>query len=225
MNIKKMPLDDRPREKIVQKGVASLSNAELLAVLLRTGGRGNSAISIARELVDTPEKLLSLRNAKPEELALQKGIGPAKAVTVIAALELGRRLAMLEATERQSISSTTDAVNIFMAQLRHESKENALALLLNARAQVLCLEKLAQGSLVSTIVQPSEVFQVAMMHKAAALILAHNHPSGDPKPSAADISFTDRVVKAGTIMGIPVIDHIVIGDGRYFSFRENGYIE
>lgn len=225
MNIKKMPIDDRPREKILQKGVTSLSNAELLAVLLRTGGRGNSAISIARELAGTPEKLLSLRNAKPEELATQKGIGPAKAVTVIAALELGRRLAMLEATERQSISSTTDAVNIFMAQLRHESKENALALLLNARAQVLCLEKLAQGSLVSTIVQPSEVFQVAIMHKAAALILAHNHPSGDPKPSAADISFTDRVVKAGTIMGIPVIDHIVIGDGRYFSFRENGYIE
>lgn len=224
MSIKNMPPDDRPREKILHKGVDSLSNAELLAVLLRTGSKGNSAINIARELVGTSEKLLALRGIHPSELALQKGIGPAKAVTIIAALELGRRLSVLAALERQCIGSTRDAVDLLMPQLQHESKESILLLLLNARAQVLCIEKVAQGSLLTSIAQPREVFQVAILNKAAALIIAHNHPSGDPEPSADDIAFTDRLAKAGVIMSIPLIDHIIIGDGKYFSFAEHGYI-
>ena len=225
MNIKQMPLDDRPREKLLQKGAGALSNAELIAILLRTGDKGKSAIEIARELVGTSQRILTLRSMKPAELALQKGIGSAKAVTIVAALELGRRFAVVAGVERLTINSTGDAVDILMPQLRHEVKEYVYALLLNAKAQVLCLEQIAQGGMLSSIIEPREVFHAAIMHRATALILAHNHPSGNPKPSENDIAITKNIVKAGEIMKIPVIDHLIIGDGQYFSFRQQGYLE
>ena len=224
LSIKNMPEDDRPREKMLQKGVAALSTAELLAILIRTGSKQKSALEIARELVDTDGKLMTLRVQSPAELALQKGIGPAKAVTIVAALELGRRLAVEQARERPCVSSTLCAVDILMPQLRHEDKENCLVMLLNAKSDLLSIEKISQGSLLNAIVQPREIFQVAIQHRAAAFILAHNHPSGDPKPSKEDIATTDTISKASMVMGIPMVDHIIIGDGKYFSFKEQGYI-
>lgn len=219
-----MPAEDRPREKLMQKGVAALSTAELLAILIRTGSKEKSAIEIARELVDTDEKLMALRVLKPAELSMRKGIGPAKAVTIVAALELGRRLAVEQARERPCISSTICAVDILMPQLRHEDREHCLVLLLNAKSDLLATERISQGSLLNAVVQPREVFQAAILHRAAAFIMAHNHPSGDPKPSKEDMATTDVIAKAGAVMGIPMVDHIIIGDGRYFSFKEQGYI-
>ena len=224
MGIKNMPEDDRPREKMLQKGAAALSIAELLAILIRTGSKQRSALEIARELVDTDEKLMALRVQKPAELAMQKGIGPAKAVTVVAALELGRRLAVEQARERTCVNSTLCAVDILMPQLRHEDKENCLVMLLNAKSDLLSIEKISQGSLLNAIVQPREIFQAAILHRAVAFILAHNHPSGDPRPSKEDIATTENISKASMVMGIPMVDHIIIGDGRYFSFKEQGYI-
>ena len=224
MNIKQMPLDDRPREKLLQKGVGALSNAELLAILLRTGKKGRSAVEIARELAGTSEKLLALRSIKPAELALQKGIGPAKAVTIVAAMELGRRFAAVAGIERPCINSIADAIDLLMPQMRHEVKEHVYVLLLNARAQVLCIEQVAQGGMLSAVIEPREIFHAAIMHRAAALILSHNHPSGDPAPSSEDITLTKDIVAAGEVMKIPVIDHIIIGDGKYFSFKEQGYL-
>ncbi|MDR3348350.1 MAG: DNA repair protein RadC [Acidaminococcales bacterium] len=224
MSIKKLPPDDRPREKIWAKGVGALSNAELLAVLLRTGGRDRSALDIARALAATPEQFARLKLMKPAELALEKGIGPAKAVTVVAALELGRRLAHGDGQERLSVGGTADAVALLAPKLRYEEKEVFLALMLGAKGQVLAIEKIAQGSLLSSVVLPRDIFQAAIMHRAAAVIVAHNHPSGNPKPSGADRELTRRAVGAGGIMGIAVIDHIIIGEGKYYSFSEQGLI-
>ncbi len=219
-----MPLDDRPREKVLSKGVGVLSDAELLAVLLRTGSKEKSALEMARELVDTPEKLFSLAGMKPAQLALQKGIGPAKAVTISAALELGRRVSRAAPQERQVINSAADAADIALSHLRHEDREYFLLLLLNAKSRVLHVERVFQGSLCASIAHPREVFHAALLHRAASVIVAHNHPSGDPEPSTEDFSLTRTLDKAGEVMGIPLIDHIIVGDGIYFSFQEHGYL-
>ena len=224
MNIKKLPLDERPREKIWEKGVDALSSAELLAVLLRTGSRDRSALDIARNLAATPEQLALLKLMKPAELALQKGIGPAKAVTIVAALELGRRLAQGPEQERRSVGGAADAAALLSPKIRHEDKEVFLAVMLGAKGQVLSTEKIAQGSLLSSVVLPRDVFQAAIMHRAAAVIIAHNHPSGDPAPSEADKELTRRVAEAGQVLGIAVIDHIIIGGDTYYSFSEQGLL-
>jgi DNA repair protein RadC len=161
---------------------------------------------------------------KPAELALEKDIGPAKAVTIVAALELGRRLAQGAAQERQSVGGTADAVALLSPKLRHEDKEVFLALMLAAKGQVLAIEKIAQGSLLSAVVLPRDIFQAAIMHRAAKVIIAHNHPSGNPNPSGADKELTRRAADAGEIMGIAVIDHIIIGEDKYYSFNEQGLI-
>jgi len=224
LNIKKMPHDDRPREKMFKKGANALSNVELLAVLLRTGNKEKSALKLAGELIETPEKLAHLAAMKPNQLSLHKGIGLAKAVTIAAAFELGKRLAYATPATKQIINDTNDAVNILLPQLRYEDRENFLLLMLNAKGQVLHTERLFQGSLTSSVVHPREVFQTAVMHRAAAIIAAHNHPSGDPQPSTDDIEFTKTLIAAGHLMGIPVLDHIIIGDGDYFSFEEQGFV-
>lgn len=220
-----MPHEERPREKMFKKGANALSNVELLAILLRTGDKNKSALQLAGELIETPEKLFHLAAMKANQLALHKGIGPVKAVTIAAAFELGKHLAYATPMSRQTITDTNEAVNILLPQLRYEDRECFLLLMLNAKGQILHTERIFQGSLTSSVVHPREVFQTAVIHKAAAIIAAHNHPSGDPEPSTDDIEFTETLVAAGNLMGIPVLDHIIIGDGSYFSFAENGFIE
>jgi DNA repair protein RadC len=224
LSIKNLPPDDQPREKIWEKGVATLSVVELLAVLLRTGSKNNSVLDLARSLAGTPEKLAALRTKKPAALAHEKGIGPAKAVTIAAALELGRRLADTDLYEKKIVKNTSDAVAILMPRLRDEEKEIFSVIMLNAKGQVLAVEKIAQGSQLSAVVVPREVFQAALMHRAIAIVLSHNHPSGDPQPSGEDKELTQRLVDAGRIMGILVVDHIIIGAGIYYSFSEEGLI-
>ena len=223
--IKELPREDRPREKLMLHGAKVLSTSELLAILIRTGTQNKSALEIARELTANDMKLRDLASCnKVGQLVKTKGLGPAKATTILAALELGKRIAYASTLEREGISSPEEAAAILMPRLRYEINEHFLIVLLNAKNKVMLVEQISEGSLNSSVVHPREVFAPAVLHHAAAILVGHNHPSGDPTPSREDRSLTDALVQTGNIMGIPLLDHIVIGDGTYFSFKEHGYL-
>lgn len=220
--VKDLPEDEKPREKLLAKGVQSLSNAELLAILLRTGTKTESVIRIAEKLLKEYETngLASIANLAPGDFSKIKGIGNVKAITVIAAIELGKRLAENPTRNSYIIHSPQDVANYMMARLRYETKEHFVIMLLNTKNHVLAVPTISIGSLSASIVHPREVFREAIQHAAAAMILIHNHPSGDPKPSKEDLAITDKLVKAGEVMDISVLDHIIIGDNKYISLKE-----
>ena len=223
--MKELPIDDRPREKLINNGVAALTDSELLAILIGSGTREKSALDIARDLTADNGILKNIALVHDvKELAKTKGLGRAKAALIIAALELGRRIAGAEPLVRDSITSPEDGVALLMPRLRYESKEHFLVVLLNSKNKVLDVEQISEGSLNSSVVHPREVFAPAVLHHAAAILTAHNHPSGDPTPSKEDKDLTNTLVQAGKYMGIPVLDHIIIGDAKYFSFKEHSYL-
>ena len=223
--MKELPIDDRPREKLINNGVAALTDSELLAILIGSGTREKSALDIARDLTADNGILKNIALVHDvKELAKTKGLGRAKAALIIAALELGRRIASAEPLVRDSITSPEDGVALLMPRLRYESKEHFLVVLLNSKNKVLDVEQISEGSLNSSVVHPREVFAPAVLHHAAAILTAHNHPSGDPTPSKEDKDLTNTLVQAGKYMGIPVLDHIIIGDAKYFSFKEHSYL-
>lgn len=223
--MKDLAPDDRPREKMLEHGAEVLSNTELLAILINTGTKEKSALDIARDLT-SEEGLLNNLGLKrsPQELAKIKGLGPAKAVKIIAALELGKRAAYANSLAKAGIGSPEDGAMLLMPRLRYENNEHFLAVLLNSKNKVINIEQISEGSLTASVVHPREVFAAAVVNHAAALLVAHNHPSGDPTPSREDRNLTDVLSKAGEIMGIPLLDHLIIGDATYFSFKEHGYI-
>jgi DNA repair protein RadC len=222
--IRDLPLEERPREKLKTLGAASLSNAELLAILLRVGGRNESAVQMATRILARSGGLRKLPELSLEELQLNKGIGPDKAVMIKAALELGSRLATTPREESGSITSPRQAADLFMEDLRYKKKEYFKILLLNTKNMIISREEISVGSLSASIVHPREIFSIPLRKSAASVILFHNHPSGDPSPSQEDLDVTRRLVDAGNILGIAVRDHIIIGDGCFFSFREKGLI-
>ena len=221
-SIKEIPLNDRPREKMAANGAAVLTDAELIAILLRTGTAEKSAIDIASEL--TADGGLYKRLAgitRLNELTNIKGLGQAKAATVLAALEIGRRIASAKPLEKIHLSCPQDVADFLMPRLRYAAKEQFVVILLNGKNKVIGTEVVSEGSLSSSIVHPREVFAPAMLHHAAAIMVAHNHPSGDPKPSFEDEEVTRMLSRSGKVLGIPMIDHVIIGDGNYYSFLEN----
>lgn len=223
--IKELPLDDRPREKLMAKGVGALTESELLAILIRTGTKEKSALDISRELLADDGLRRSLVRARDvNELAKTKGIGKVKAITIIAALELGRRVSSAEALIQGKITSPEAGVELLMPRLRYESKEYFLVVLLSSKNKVIQLEQISEGSLNSSVVHPREVFAPAILNHAAAILAAHNHPSGDPTPSIEDKNLTETLKRVGEDLGIPLLDHIIIGDGSYFSFKEHKYL-
>ena len=223
--MKELPIDDRPREKLINNGAAALTDSELLAILIGSGTQEKSALDIARDLTADNGILKNIALVHDvKELAKTKGLGRAKAALIIAALELGRRIASAEPLVRDSITSPEDGVALLMPRLRYESKEHFLVVLLNSKNKVLEIEQISEGSLNSSVVHPREVFAPAVLHHAAAILTAHNHPSGDPTPSKEDKDLTNTLVQAGKYMGIPVLDHIIIGDAKYFSFKEHSYL-
>lgn len=223
--MKELPIDDRPREKLINNGAAALTDSELLALLIGSGTQEKSALDIARDLTADNGILKNIALVHDvKELAKTKGLGRAKAALIIAALELGRRIASAEPLLRDSITSPEDGVALLMPRLRYESKEHFLVVLLNSKNKVLDVEQISEGSLNSSVVHPREVFAPAVLHHAAAILTAHNHPSGDPTPSKEDKDLTNTLVQAGKYMGIPVLDHIIIGDAKYFSFKEHSYL-
>lgn len=220
--IKEIPLNDRPREKMAANGAAVLTDAELIAILLRTGTAEKSAIDIASEM--TADGGLYKRLAgitRLNELTNIKGLGQAKAATVLAALEIGRRIASAKPIEKIHLSCPQDVADFLMPRLRYAAKEQFVVILLNNKNKVIGTEVVSEGSLSSSIVHPREVYAPAILHHAAAIMVAHNHPSGDPKPSTEDTEVTRMLARSGKVLGIPMIDHVIIGDGNYYSFLEN----
>lgn len=226
LTIKDLPLEERPREKLMARGAGALTDAELLAILLRTGTASQSALSIGREL--TRDGGLYKRLAfvsRVQELTQIRGLGQAKAATVLAALELGRRLASARPLDKFYFRGPEDGAAYLMPRLRYATKEQFLVILLNSRNKVIGTELVSEGTLTTSSVQPREVFQAAILQHAASIVVAHNHPSGDPAPSAADQELTRQLVASGKALAIPVLDHLIIGDGTYYSFQEDKALE
>ena len=220
--IKEIPLNDRPREKMAANGAATLTDAELIAILLRTGTAEKSAIDIAGELTADGGLYKHLAGiTRLHELTNIKGLGQAKAATVLAALEIGRRIASAKPIEKIHFSCPQDAAEFLMPRLRYAVKEQFIVVLLNGRNKVIGTEVVSEGSLSNSIVHAREVFAPALLQHAAAIMVAHNHPSGDPKPSSEDKDITRMLARSGKVLGIPLMDHLIIGDGTYYSFLEN----
>lgn len=225
MIIKEMPVSERPREKLLAFGSQSLANRELLAILIGSGTKEKTALEIADELLQMDSRGIGkLRECTAADLSAISGIGKAKASLIIAALELGRRIATHGGCYEKVISSATDVVDTCMERMRYYQKEYFNALLLNTKGMLIGEENVSIGDLSGSIVHPREAFKSAVNKSAAAVIFVHNHPSGDPTPSCEDLDITKRLCEAGRILGIRVFDHIIIGDGSYISLKEKGYM-
>jgi len=226
MFIKELPLCERPREKMLAGGAQCLSNPELLAILLGTGTKDKSALRLAEEILAVSGSgILFLSECAPEELAGIKGIGEAKACRVLAGIELGRRIATKPREEKAKVRDAGSIAALFMEEMRYYKKEVFNVLLINSKGEIIGTEKTSIGDLMCTVIHPREVFLPAIKRSAAAVAFIHNHPSGDPQPSSDDIITTKKLVDAGKIIGIAVWDHIIIGDGKYVSFREERLIQ
>ncbi len=222
--IKDLPVQERPRERLLQYGPEYLSNRELLAILLETGTRNQSVFALADQLIAHFGSLRALACATYEEMAEIKGIGPAKAARVIAAFELTKRLSNSSLEVREVIRSPQDAADIVMDEMSLLDREHFVILMLNTKHAVIAKKVVSIGHLNASLVHPRELFKDVIKKSSAAVILVHNHPSGDPTPSEDDIRVTQRLCEAGRLLGISVLDHIVIGDKSYVSFREQGLI-
>ncbi|HJV44310.1 MAG TPA: DNA repair protein RadC [Bacillota bacterium] len=217
-------LVEGPRERVLNCGIASLSNVDLLAIILGTGSQGESVMHLSRRLFEHVGGLRQFLDITFEELVQVKGIGPAKAISLLASIELGRRIVGEGPMDRKTIRSPEDVSQLMMEELRHLTQEHFVCLFLNTKNQVIGQKTIFIGSLNSSIVHPREVFKDAIRRSSASLICLHNHPSGDPSPSKEDIEVTERLVQAGKTIGIEVLDHIIIGDGRFVSLKEKGLI-
>lgn len=221
--IKQWPESDRPREKLVNSGASALSDSELVAILIGSGSGSKNALDLARELLVKFDGLTGLEAATVEEIRKTRGIGEVKAITIKAGLELGRRF---RDGSSQSVSPpirvSEDAARIYMPQMKNVRKEMFKVALLNTKNRIVKTVTISEGGLASAVVEPREVFNPAIRESASGVILLHNHPSGDPDPSDDDINLTRRLTDAGRLINIKVLDHIIIGDGRYYSFADNG---
>ena len=226
--IKEWPEEDRPREKLIEKGSEALSNTELLAIILRTGdgSSGHSALDHGRLLMQQfDESLRKLGEASVQDICSIKGIGPAKAAQIKAAIEIGRRFAREEVKQGEAFRSSADVFNFYREQLGELKKEEFHVLLLDAKNRKIKDVRVSEGSLTSSLVHPREVFNPIVRESAAAVILVHNHPSGDPAPSQEDLHITRRLREIGEVMGVRVLDHVIVGKGKYVSFVDDGYWE
>ncbi|MDA8428712.1 MAG: DNA repair protein RadC [Geobacteraceae bacterium] len=225
--IKQWPEDERPREKMLKQGANSLTNAELLALILRTGDTATkkSAIDLGREIISHfGDNLRELGGAGLAEICAIKGMGPAKATGIKAAFTLAARFQARKLEHLDRFTSPRQVFDYFHHEFRDSRKEYFLILLLDGKNRIIRRVQISEGSLNQSIVHPREVFSPAVKESAAAVILVHNHPSGDPAPSSEDIAITRRLREAGDIMGIKVLDHIIVGDGEFMSFVERGLL-
>ncbi len=224
--IRDWPEGERPRERLATEGARRLTTAELLGIVLRTGSRGMSAVDLARSLLQDWDGLAGLDAADPQALAETRGVGPAKIAQIKAALELGRRLlAEVERAARPRVTSSKDVVDLVAPRLRGLQYERCEVILLNGGNEVVALETLSEGSLTESPVYPREILQRANRHHAAAVILVHNHPSGQSQPSAGDRALTEELVLAGDLLRVPLVDHVIIGRRDHYSFADRGLIE
>lgn len=220
--IRNMASQERPRERLLQVGPMAVSTAELLAIILRTGVKGEGVLRLAERLLAQFQDLPGLARASVAELKGVNGIGEAKAIEIKAALEIGRRLIASAPQERPCVTTPADAANLLMSEMMFLEKEHLKLVLLDTRNRVLSTPTIYVGSLNSSVIRIGELFRAALKENAAAFIVAHNHPSGDPSPSPEDIQVTRQLAQAGKLMDIQVLDHIIIGHQRYVSLKERG---
>lgn len=225
MKLRELPDWERPREKLLRKGAAALSNAEILALLLRTGTQTKTAMDLAGEILTLDSSgIRFLVDCSPEDLRRVSGMGDAKICELLAAVELGRRIASTRTEKLGKITRSDDLAVMFMERMRYYREEHFICLLLDARGEIIEETEVSVGNLTSTAADPREVFSRAIRRSAGCVALLHNHPSGDPSPSDEDLKITRRLARAGELVGIRVVDHIIIGDGEYASLRGMGIL-
>ena len=224
-SIKSWAEEDRPREKMLAKGKEALSNAELIAILIGSGNSKETAVDLSKRILhDNKDNLIELSRLTINDLMKYNGIGEAKAVTIAAALELGRRRRFSEALEKPSIKNSQVAYECFYAHLSDLNHEQFWIMLLNNANKVIRLEKIGVGGMTGTTADPKKIFKCALENNAASIMLCHNHPSGNVIPSNADKKITENLVKAGQFLEIKILDHIIIGNDNYFSFADEGLL-
>jgi len=225
LSIKQWAEEDKPREKLLLKGKAALSDAELLAILIGSGTGGVSAVDLSKQILSHFENDLNmLGKANLKDLMQFKGIGEAKAITIIAATELGKRRQLTQVKEKPKITSSADAYNCLYSVMEDLNHEVFKILLLNRNNKVTRIETISTGGVAGTIVDPKVIFKKALDEQSSSIILSHNHPSGNLKPSQADLDITKKLVKAGKTLEINVLDHIIISEKGYYSFLDEGLI-
>lgn len=220
--MKEMPATERPRERLLRAGAEALSSAELVSIILGTGVRGQTALSLAGSVMRAFGGLRGIAAASTRDLAGHRGIGTAKAVQLKAAVELGRRAVTLEPEDLVQVSGPGDVASLLMGEMRYFDREHFRVVLLNAKHRIIDIVTVSVGCLDSSLVHPREVFKECLRRNSACIILVHNHPSGDPTPSTDDVAITRRLASSGLILGIEVLDHIIVGDNRYSSLKEMG---
>lgn len=222
--IKSIPMDDRPQEKLLKHGANTLSNSELIAVILRTGSKNENVVMLAQRILNEDGKgLRNIAEGTAEKFKTYKGINNVKAAQLMALAEISKRISTLK-IEKIKISSPGDAAVVMMEEMRYYKKEYFKIILLDTKNNIKKVSQISIGSLNSSIVHPREVFAEAVANSSSSIILVHNHPSGETEPSHEDIVLTNRLDECGKILGIKVLDHIIIGDGVFFSFKEEGLI-
>ncbi len=224
LTIRELPLADRPRERLRDHGAHALTTAELLAILIRVGNAERSAVSLGEHIVSHFGGVQEVASASVEQLSSVKGIGEAKAAQIKAAIEFGKRVSLIGGADRPTIGSPSDVANLLMSDLRYLKKETLKSVLLDSRNRVIVIRTVSIGDLTSSVVHPREVFKDAVVASSAGIIIAHNHPSGDSTPSSDDINITRRLIAAGEVLGIELLDHIIIGDGNFTSLKERGLV-
>ncbi|HOK52376.1 MAG TPA: DNA repair protein RadC [Bacteroidales bacterium] len=225
LTIKEWAIDDRPREKMIQKGASALSNAELIAILLGNGTVEDTAVGLGQKLLQMASNNLNeLAKFDFQRLCKIKGIGEAKAVRLIAALELGKRRNIERVIERKKITCSNDVADIFVPQLQDLPHEEFWIVLLNRSNLIIDMNRISQGGIAGTVTDVRIILKTALDRMATQLILCHNHPSGNLQPSKEDINFTKKILEAGKLLDIQLLDHIIVANTGYYSFADNGML-
>lgn len=224
-SIKSWAAEDRPREKMLEKGREALSDAELIAILIGSGNNKESAVDLSRRILrDVGDNLIHLSQLSVNDLMIYNGIGEAKAISIVAALELGRRRRFAETAQQPKISNSKDAFEYFYMRMSDLGHEQFWVMLLNPANKVIKMMKISDGGINGTSADPKRIFKTALENNATAVMLCHNHPSGNVEPSNSDMALTHNIVKGGRVLEIKILDHIIIGINKYFSFADSGLI-
>lgn len=226
--IKELNLEERPYEKCQRFGAENLTNVELLAILLRSGIKGENSLELARKILyqnSESENVLNIHNWSFEQLMNIKGIGKVKAIQILCISELAKRLAKSTAGKQLDFNTPATIAKYYMEDLRHKKQEFMKLLLLNTKSKLICEKDISIGTVNSAVISPRELFVEALQKNAVCIILLHNHPSGDPTPSMEDVQVTMQIREAGNMIGVELLDHIIIGDNCYISLREEGYFQ
>lgn len=227
LTMKEMLGSEQPYEKCILSGAKVLSDAELLAVIIRTGTKGEKSIELSSKVLtlsSNNQGILGLNHLSYHDLLKIKGIGKVKAIQILCIVELSRRIAKASARNNLSFTSPVTIADYYMEDLRHEEQEHLILMMLNTKSKLLCDKVLTKGTVNASLISPREIFIESLRNDAVFIILVHNHPSGDPLPSKEDIAVTMRIKEAGTLIGVLLLDHIIIGDNRYISMKERGIL-